>query len=414
MVKNRVAEAIAEYERNQTNPENVGGSGSANTGGVVAPDVHGCSYKTFLNCKPHSFNGTEGVVGLSHWFEKMEQVFEISKYAEEDKVKFAACTFEGCALIWWNGWPERVKVNVTSSKPASLYDAINMAHELIEQAIQAKQQNRRQEAGKAYVAASAEVKGYPRNLPWCKHCNSHHNGQCHPKCQRCQRSRHQEKDCQAKAPSAGVNSLQNVTCYGCGEKGHFRNKFPKKTDQHNEGAHGRAYIVHILLPNGEILEVQGERPKKDPRFLSCMKSDEKKLEDIPIVRDFPDVFLDDLSSLPLVREIEFRIDLIPSVLLVNRYPLPGIDDLFDQLQGACYFSKIDLHSGYHQLRVHEEDIPKTVFRTRFGHFKFTVMPFGLTNALAIFTDLMNRVCKKYMDKLIIVFIDDILIYSMSK
>ncbi|GJW43610.1 hypothetical protein Tco_0072409 [Tanacetum coccineum] len=72
MVKNRVAEAIAKYERNQTNPENDGGSGSANTGGVVALDVHGCSYKTFLNCKPHSFNGTEGVVGLSHWFEKME------------------------------------------------------------------------------------------------------------------------------------------------------------------------------------------------------------------------------------------------------------------------------------------------------------------------------------------------------
>ncbi|GJR72942.1 reverse transcriptase domain-containing protein [Tanacetum coccineum] len=98
----------------------------------------------------------------------------------------------------------------------------------------------------------------------------------------------------------------------------------------------------------------------------------------------------------------------------NRYPLPRIDDLFDQLQGSSVYSKIDLRSGYHQLRVRNEDIPKIAFRTRYGHYEFQVMPFGLTNAPVVFMDLMNRMCKPYLDKFLIVFIDDILTYSRNK
>ncbi|GJU97701.1 putative RNA-directed DNA polymerase, eukaryota, reverse transcriptase zinc-binding domain protein [Tanacetum coccineum] len=103
IVEKRVAKAIEKYEKTRADSNNAGGSGSTNTGGTVVPEMHGCSYKTFMNGKPHSFKGTEGVVGLKRWFEKMEQVFEICKCAKDDKVKFAMCTFEGRALTWWNG-----------------------------------------------------------------------------------------------------------------------------------------------------------------------------------------------------------------------------------------------------------------------------------------------------------------------
>ncbi|GKF35570.1 putative reverse transcriptase domain-containing protein [Tanacetum coccineum] len=161
------------------------------------------------------------------------------------------------------------------------------------------------------------------------------------------------------------------------------------------------------------------------------KSEEKRLEDMPIIRDFLEVFPEDLPGLPpTVYKTEFlglvcqkkdgsfwmciNYRELNKLTVKNQYPLLRIDDLFDQLQGSRVYSKIDLRSGYHQLRVREEDISKTAFRTRYGHYEFQVMPFGLTNAPAVFIDLMNRVCKSYLDRFVIVFINDILIYSKSR
>ena len=102
------------------------------------------------------------------------------------------------------------------------------------------------------------------------------------------------------------------------------------------------------------------------------------------------------------------------VTIKNKYHLPRIDDLMDQMVGSCVFSKIDLRSGYHQIRVKSEDIPKTAFRTRYGHYEYLVMRFGVTNAPGVFMDYMNRVFHPYLDSFVVVFIDDILVYSKTR
>ncbi|KAL5837100.1 hypothetical protein ACOSQ3_014269 [Xanthoceras sorbifolium] len=145
-----------------------------------------------------------------------------------------------------------------------------------------------------------------------------------------------------------------------------------------------------------------------------MRGSETRLEDIPIIREFSDVFPEDLPRLPPDREVEFQIELAPGTEPISKAPYKMAPLELKELKRARVFSKINMRSSYHQLKIRKEDVPKTAFRTQYGHYEFLVMPFGLTNAPAAFMDLMNRVFRSYLDQFVIVFIDDILIYLGSE
>nr|GFA64238.1 putative reverse transcriptase domain-containing protein [Tanacetum cinerariifolium] len=342
--------------------------------------------------------------------------------------------------------------DVTSSQPATINDAVRLAYQLAGQLIQDK--------------ADEATEGEKRKG-------------------------------EGDRGSRGDN--RQISCYNCQEKGHRKKDCPR-LGRNGQGGNNRkgAYQLGVVNAQEDPKVVTGDRNQSRLKIISCIKarkyidngcelflaqvtgtvSKEKRVKDVPVICDFPEVFLEDLPRLPPPRQVEFRIDLIPGatpmahapyhlapselkelseqlkelsekgfirsssspwgapVLFVkkkdgsfrmcidyqelnklkikNKYPLPRTDDLFDQLQGSSVYSKIDLRSGYHQLRIRKEDIPITAFRNRYRHYEFQVMPFGLTNAPAVFMDLMNRVSKPYLDKFVIVFIDDILIYSKNK
>ncbi|GJY69390.1 putative reverse transcriptase domain-containing protein [Tanacetum coccineum] len=460
-------------------------------------------------------NGTGGVVRLTRWFEKMECVYSISNFTASCQVKFATCTLQDDALTWWNahvktttpeeahampwatlkkmmtdkycprgeikkiktemmfleevdkiekyigGLPNMILGSVKASNPKTMQEAIEFTTELMDEKTHAyaerqaekkrkyndlsknnqnKQQNKRQNTGEAYTAGNSDRKPYARSKPLCSKCDYNLEGPFPP-------------SFDAIIGMDWLAKYQAVIV--CAEK-IVRIPWGNETliihgDGSNQGNVTRLNIISCT-------KTQKYMQKGFPIFLAHVtakevedKSEKKRLEDVPIVRDFPEVFPEDLPGLPLTRQVEFQIDLVPGatpvarapyrlapsemkelskqlkelsdkgfirpssspwgapVLFVkrkdglfrmcidyrelnkltvkNRYPLPRIDDLFDQLQGLSVYSNIDLRS---------------------------VMSFGLTNSRAVFMDLMNQVCKPYLDKFVIVFIDDILIYLKNK
>ncbi|GJX84447.1 reverse transcriptase domain-containing protein [Tanacetum coccineum] len=362
--------------------------------------------------------------------------------------------------VFIGGLPRSIEGNVTASKPQTLEEAINIAQRLMDQ-------NRRQETFRAYAATPTENNGYTRNCPLCKKCTLHHIGPCTVKCNTCNKVGHLTKNCRNKGPATGSNLLPvTVTCHACGEKGHYENQC-RKTNNNSQGraymlrdrnAHQDPNVVtSMFLLNQHLARVLFDS-EADKSFVSISlasmlnitpitidtfydiemadenlyhariicdekvvhipingetliirviekKSDEKRLEDIPVVREFTEVFPKNLPRLPPIRQVVFQIDLIPrttpvaqapyrlapsemqelsdqlqelsdrgfirpstppwgapvlfvkkkdgsfkmcidyrelnKLTLNNRYPLPKIDDLFDQLQGSSVYSKID-------------------------------------------------------------------------
>ncbi|GJT04580.1 putative reverse transcriptase domain-containing protein [Tanacetum coccineum] len=449
--------------------------------------VRECTYQDFIKCQPLRFNGTEGVVRLTRWFEKMETMFHISNCPEKYQVKYATCTLlnklmklvtEAYCLrnkiqkMETKLWNLAVKGNdltaytrrfqelgsVIAAKPTKLQDAIRIANNLMDQKL------------KGYAAKCLRLE-----------CGKSLHGQCTVRCGNCKRVGHMTRDCKVtvtpNTQRAPIGNQPGIVCYECGRSGHFRKDCPKlrnqnrgnktgnkngnKTENQTGGneATARAYAIgggganpdsnvltgtfllnncyaSMLFDSGTdrsfvsstfsaLLDVAPSTLDTSHSFNIDLMPIELGSFDVIIGDDCDDgIFPEDLPGLPPDRQVEFQIDLVPGAAPVARAPYRlapvEMQELSTQLQelsdrgfirtssspwGArfCFsrrkmnlfgwsrvYFKINLRSGYHHLRVREEDISKTAFKTRYGHYEFQVMPFGLTNAPTVFMDLMNQ------------------------
>ncbi|GJR73707.1 putative reverse transcriptase domain-containing protein [Tanacetum coccineum] len=581
LIKENVDAAIATERARHANVGNdVRGSGPTR-GQDAAHAARECTFAGFMKCNPTAFRGTKGAVELLRWFEKTESVFGISDCAEGKKVRFAAATLQGPALTWWNSKiatiaytqrfnelalmcprmvePDRVKVDayirgltdnikgeVTSSKPANLSEAVRMAHKLMDQKSQAKDERilEGKKHKSRYCKEKSVATGANAQPVWtCKDVviKDHTRTVC-PKKIKQEEAREVRgrayaiKDAEPQGPNVvtGTFLLNNRYAFVLFDSGSDRSfvdtRFSSMLDidpvkigasYEVELADGRVVSTNTVLkgctlnlvnhvfeidlmpielgtfdviigmdwlvkhdavivcgekvvriPYGnKMLIVESDKGVSRLKVISCIKarkyfergchlflayvtenkSKEKRMEDVPVIHDFPKVFPEEFPGLPPSRQVELRIDLVPGAAPVARVPYrlapSEMKELSIQLQellekgfihpssspwGApvlfvkkkdgsfrmCIdyreLNKLTVKNRYHQLRIKEKDILITAFRTQYGHFEFQVMSFGLTNAPAVFMDLMNRVCKPYMDKFIIVFIDDILVYSKDE
>ncbi|GJY02736.1 putative reverse transcriptase domain-containing protein [Tanacetum coccineum] len=412
----------------QGNDQGMGANGvnenvQENIGNVIVNgNWVGCSYKEFLACNPKEYDGKGGAIFLTRWIKKIEFMHDMSGCSVDQKVKYTAGSIMGKALTWWNSQIRILIQEVALSMSWNDFKFMMIqefypSHEM--QKLETELWNHAMVgAGHAtytnrfHKSRMIERYVYGLALQIRRMVAAMEPKTIQKKVEKRGNVREPSKDRSGrddnKRTRTGNAFATTVNPVGRENTGNWPNfdviiemdwlsNYKAEIICHEK-------VVRIPLPDGKVLSVLGERPEKKTRFLMGAKAGDKKQEKIVMVRDFPKVFPDDLSGLPPIWEIEFRIELIPKatpeakspyrlvpleleelsgqlkelqdkelkkLIVKNCYPLPRIDDLFDQLQGSQFFSKIDLRSGYHQLRP-------------------------------------------YLDKFMIVFIDDILIYSKTQ
>nr|GEV64628.1 putative reverse transcriptase domain-containing protein [Tanacetum cinerariifolium] len=427
-------------------------AGGPTEGPAAAPVAQECSFTGFMKCGPTQFHGTEVLSDLfvatlgrevangRSWAEvKQMMTDEFSTYMERFNELALLCSDvvpneKKKVELYIKGLPEIIKGETTSSRPVTLNEAMRMAHALMEQKIQANNEriaegikrkwenhnqgnnnnnnshnrgnyrnnnhhnqnnNRRQNNARDLTTAQNVRANQTGIAPKCNRCGRCHFDQCPPKCDNCGRMGHKAKDYRSKNVASDATIQSNVVCYECRERGHKSRACPKKADRRCRNVQGLPpprqveFKIELILGGAPVARAPY---RLAPYELKELSDQLKELSEKGFIRP---------SSSPWGAQVlfvkkkdgSFRMCIdyreLNKLTVKNQYPLPRIDDL-------------------------EEDIPITTFQTRYGHFEFQVMSFWLTNAPAVFMDLMNRVCKPYLDKFVIVFIDDILIYSKNK